>query len=104
MVDTKTKLLLGTTLTIYERVFAPEMKESVYKKVFEPYPDIGSEVEIIVPRGEDFETDRIGIVESRNGELIYVRVHKSQVLMEVYPSEIRLIEQRHTWNIDEKDL
>ena len=94
----------GVPPTIYERVFAPEMKESVYKKVFEPYPNIGAEVKIIVPRGKDFENDRIGIVESRNGEVIYVRVHKSQVLMEVYLSEIRLIEKRHTRNIDEKYL
>lgn len=52
------------------------------------YPEIGETVKILDNIGADLENDRVGTVESRDGEYIFVRLNKSGVLCERYPCEL----------------
>ena len=58
------------------------------------YPRIGETVRIINDIGADLNSDRIGIVESRDGDYILVRLNKSSVLCDCYPCELIPVEDK----------
>jgi len=55
------------------------------------YPKVGEEVEVILYQGKDLEHDRIGVVQRRNGEYIYIKLNKTGVEVECYPCELKEI-------------
>ena len=52
------------------------------------YPKVGEKVKIMNDIGKDFVDDMIAVVESRDGEYIYVRTLKKRVLIERYICEL----------------
>lgn len=56
------------------------------------YPRIGETVRIINDIGVALNSDRIGTVESRDGEYILVRLDKSGVLCDCYLCELDPVE------------
>ena len=52
------------------------------------YPEIGEKVKIIDDIGAALENDRVGTVESRDGEHILVRLNKSGVFCDRYSCEL----------------
>ncbi len=53
------------------------------------FPIIGEVVEVLAYQGKDLEHDRIGTVYHRNGEYIYIRLHKTGVEVECYTCELK---------------
>ncbi len=55
------------------------------------FPKVDEEVEVIPYQGKDLEHDRIGTVIRRNGEYIYIKLHKTGVVVECYSCELKEI-------------
>lgn len=55
------------------------------------YPEIGETVKILDDIGINLKNDRIGTVESRDGEYILVKLNKSGVLCERYLCELEKV-------------
>lgn len=55
------------------------------------YPKVGEDVEVIVYKGKDFVNDKFGTVICRDGEYIDIKLHKSGVVVECYPCELKEI-------------
>ena len=56
------------------------------------FPTLEERVRILNDIGKEFEDDKIGTVKYRDGDYIMIKLDKSGVLVERYPSEIDSIE------------
>ena len=54
----------------------------------------GDTVKIRVPTGPEFNNDRIGTIVAKNGDYILVERHITKVLIELYPNELELLEEK----------